>query len=305
MPSTLLPPPLLPGDRIAIVSPASIIRPQYVHGAVAALDAMGYRPWVAPHALGRHGSYSGTVDARLADMTAALTDPSIRAILCSRGGYGAVHLLEGLDRLPLRDDPKWLIGFSDVSALHALINSHGIASIHASMTSALCRSAGHDKATSLLFGLMKGESVTYTLPPSPLNHPGSATATLAGGNLAVISGLAGTPYTPLRRGTVLMIEDTGEPPHSIERKIMQLRLSGVLAQLSGMIVGRFTRLSVSADIPSVEAMISRLTASYDYPVAFRAPVGHIFGNMPVLLGAPVRLEVTPEGAVIECLTDVD
>lgn len=301
MPSALLTPSLLPGDRIAIVSPASIIRPQYVHGAVAALDAMGYRPWVAPHALGRHGSYSGTVAERIADMTAALTDHSIRAILCSRGGYGAVHLLEELDRLPLRADPKWLIGFSDISALHALMNRHGIASFHASMTSALCRSAGHGKATASLFSLMKGESVTYKLPPSLLNHCGTVTAPLAGGNLAVISGLAGTPFSPFRRGTVLLIEDTGEPPHSIERKIMQLRLSGVLAQLSGMIVGRFTRFSVSGDVPSVEGMISRLTASYGYPVAFGAPVGHISDNMPMVLGAPVRLEVTPEGVVIENL----
>mgnify|MGYP000677022697 CR=1 FL=1 len=117
----ITPQPLKPGDRIAIVSPASIIDPALVHGAVKALSAQGWEPWVAPHALGQHGTFSGSAAERLSDLRAAITDPGIKAIVCSRGGYGAVHLLEALDRdVADMAEPKWLIGFSDISALHGL-----------------------------------------------------------------------------------------------------------------------------------------------------------------------------------------
>ncbi|MDE6832270.1 MAG: LD-carboxypeptidase, partial [Muribaculaceae bacterium] len=125
--------PLRPGASIAILSPASVINPDYVDGAAATIRRLGYRPLVMPHTLGRSGSYSATAADRLADLTDALTDPSIRAIICSRGGYGAVHLLLSLATLPIESAPKWLVGFSDISALHALMQKHGVQSIHAPM----------------------------------------------------------------------------------------------------------------------------------------------------------------------------
>ncbi|MDE6765249.1 MAG: LD-carboxypeptidase, partial [Duncaniella sp.] len=122
----LTPRPLAAGDRVAVLSPSSIIKPQVVYQALPAFTSRGWAAYVGRHTFDRHGTYAGSDDDRYADLEAALLDPDTRAIICSRGGYGAVHLLERLNRLPLRDDPKWIVGYSDISALHALMTSHGI-----------------------------------------------------------------------------------------------------------------------------------------------------------------------------------
>lgn len=292
------PRPLSSGDAVAILSPASIINPDYVAGAVATLTAAGYAPVVMAHTLGRQGSYSGTAAERLADLTDALTDTSIRAIICSRGGYGAVHLLEALSALPLADDPKWLAGFSDISALHALMASRGIMSVHSSMTRQL--SAGPDTpATKALLSILEGGSprVEWEAHGSVPNRPGAAHGTLRGGNLAVLDGLAGTPFDDLLADSILFIEDIGEPIYKVERMLFRLRMSGVLGALRGLVVGRFTDYRPDSNYTTMEAMIADMTGGYGYPVAFNAPIGHIGeANMPVIHGAEATLRVAPEGA---------
>ncbi len=294
------PQPLRPGDRIAILSPASVINPDYVDGAVRTIASLGYEPVVMPHTLGRSGSYSGTADERLADLTAALTDPSVRAIICSRGGYGAVHLLQSLSALPIEDDPKWLAGFSDISALHALMASKGIMSIHSSMTKQLAEGAD-SKAVKELFSIMTGDPSTLSWDSTPLapNHPGTATGRLRGGNMAVLEGLAGTPFDNYPAGSLLFIEDVGEPIYKVERMLYRLRLSGVLSRINGLIAGRFTEYEPDRNYGSMEAMIAHMTAGLDIPIAFNAPVGHIGAdNQPLLHGAEACLRVTPEGATL-------
>lgn len=289
----MFPPSLSQGDTIAIVSPSSIIKPQNVYKAIPVLNDQGWLTRVGQHAFDRYGTYAGTDADRLADLSAALTDPAVNAILCSRGGYGAVHLLESLARLPLESNPKWIIGFSDISALHALMTSRGIASIHAPMTKHIAEYGADDPDTASLFSILRGESVSYELPPHPADRTGSADGMLVGGNLAVIAGLIGTPFDVLKPGRILFIEDVAEPIYKIERIFYQLRLSGVLAGLAGLIVGRFTNYSGDDDNPSMEAMIQRMVAPYDYPVAFGAPIGHVHHNIPLICGAGATLTVTP------------
>lgn len=291
------------GDRIAIVSPASVIEPQLVEGAAATLQALGYEPVIMPHALGRSGTYSGTADERFADISAALADRSVRAILCSRGGYGAVHLLERLDPLVAATacNPKWLIGFSDISALHALWYRHGIPSIHASMARQL--SLGPDTvATGRLLSLLAGNpfAIEWTNNTGVPNRPGTVTAPLTGGNLAVLDALVSTPYDTLRPGNILFIEDIAEPVYKIERMLYRLALSGVLARIAGLVVGRFTEYRPDLNHASMEEMIRKMVDRYAFPVAFNAPIGHIGSdNMPVLHGATVTMTVKANHCVLQ------
>ena len=267
----LKPRPLVRGDRVAILSPASIIKPQTVYEAMPVLADHGWTVYAGEHTFDRYGTYAGTDEARYADLETALLDPDTRAIICARGGYGAVHLLERLSRLPLRDDPKWIVGYSDISALHALMSANGIESIHAPMCKHIAKYKGRDADTRRLFDLLEGHNPEVTLPGHRLNRPGAAKGPLLGGNLA-------------------------EPIYKVERMFYTLRLSGVLGQLGGLIVGRFTDYTPDRDNESMEAMIDRVTEGYDYPIAYGAPIGHVDHNIPMLCSSLATLTVTPGSA---------
>lgn len=294
----IIPAPLQKGDRIAILSPAGIARPQNVYHALPVLQDMGWEPFLMEHALGRHGTYSGTDEERFADLKAALLDPSVKAILCSRGGYGAVHLLERLDSLPLRENAKWIIGFSDISALHALMHAHGIASVHGPMAKHIGSYGGKDDDTRALFAILEGRNPEYHLPTHEYNRHGEACGVLVGGNLAVLADLIGTPYDMLRPGTILFIEDISEPIYKVERIMCQLKLSGVLPRLGGLIVGQFTGYEPDADHRSMESMIHDMVKEYDYPVAFNVPVGHVTHNVPLVESAHVYMCVDNDSVII-------
>jgi muramoyltetrapeptide carboxypeptidase len=290
-PTVVYPRHLRKGDAVAIVSPASIIDPTLVDGAVKAIEARGYRAVVMPHALGAVGSYSGTAADRLSDMRMALADDTVRAILCSRGGYGCVHLLHEVEPMVDAADPKWIIGFSDVSALHALWYSRGIVSIHGSMAKHLANFPAADPDNVDLWALLEGRSTQYAWASAPGSRPGTAEGRLVGGNLAVIADLISTPYDIMRPGVVLYIEDIAEPIYKVERILWQLRLSGVLPALRGLIVGQFTEYRSDRNFNSMESMICELTADYTYPVAIGAPIGHVDHNIPLLHGSTVNLTV--------------
>ncbi len=296
----IYPSPLNPGDKIAIVSPASRIDRNYVAGAVATLKAEGWNPIVSDHALTSCGSYSGTQNERYSDLENAFLDPEVKAIVCSRGGYGTVHLLDKLSKLPLAENPKWLIGFSDISALHALMATRGIASVHASMTKHLALGP-EDHLNQQLFKILRGEKPRYRFEPSDYNRNGSATGTLLGGNIAVLSQLISTPFDILKPDTILFIEDIAEPIYKIERILYQLRLSGVLSQLRGLIVGKFTKYIPDLNYEEMEEMIESAIADYNYPVAFNIPVGHIDENVPLIESSTVTLTVSQEEVSLKTL----
>ena len=296
----IFPQPLKPGDKVAILSPASYIDPARVAGAATVLHQWGFTPVIYPHCNSRCGTYSGSIEERRDDLLHALSDPGIRAILCSRGGYGTVHLLPWLDSELLRRDPKWIIGFSDISALHAAMVSAGIASIHSSMTKLLAERGGDDPCSRMLLDVLQGRLPCHEVPPHPLNRCGEATAMIVGGNLAVLSGLVSTPFDILRPGRILFIEDISEEVYRVERMLYTLRLNGTLARLCGLIVGRFTNYhNPDRNGDSMEQMIARITAPYGYPVAMGFPIGHIDDNRPVIEGAQATLTVTATSSTLQ------
>lgn len=290
MPGLTTPPLLEAGDVVALLSPASAIDPTLIDGAAEALRAEGFTPRVMPHAKGRSGSFSGSAEERLSDLQAAIDDPSVKAIICSRGGYGAVHLL---DRLQVHR-PVWLAGFSDISALHALWHSCGIRSIHSSMAKELTlRRCPGDEANRRLFSILRtGVMPAIEFPAHPLNRPGEACGQLVGGNLAVLQALISTHYNLLGLpGSILVIEDIAEPIYKVERILRQLRLSGALDRLGGIVIGQFTDYRPSADWSDMYSMISHALEGLPCPIAFNAPIGHVDSNLPFIEGAPVTLRV--------------
>lgn len=294
----LTPRPLAHGDRVAILSPAGIIKPQLVYNCLPVLADRGWVPYVGENTFNRFGTYAGTDDERYSDLETALLDPDTRAIICARGGYGAVHLLERLDRLPLRDDPKWIVGYSDISALHALMTRHGIKSIHAPMTKHISQHKGLDEDSLRLFSQLEGQTPETRVEGRPLNRPGHAEGLLVGGNLAVIAGLLSTPFDVIKPGRILFIEDIAEPIYKTERILYTLRLNGTLASLGGLIVGRFTDYAPDRGSKTMEEMIAHMVADYDYPVAYNFPVGHVDHNVPLICSSTVSLDVTPGSSVL-------
>lgn len=295
----ITPAPLKNDDKIIILSPSGSVKTEFVEDAAGVLSQQGWKVEIASHALGKVDSYSGTVEERLHDMKVALLDPSVKAVFCSRGGYGAVHLLDALDSLPLRDNPKWIIGYSDISALHALMSRHGIVSLHAPMAKHLSLNSGNDDDSKTLFRILRGNMPAYHIASHNLNRNGSAQGKLVGGNLAVIADLIATPYDPFEPGAILFIEDIAEPVYKTERIMYQLKMSGILERLGGLIVGEFTEYTPGVDGKSMEEMIAEMVCDYKYPVAMGVPVGHVDHNLPFPISANVRMTVSPTLTVLD------
>lgn len=298
MDKLIIPPYLHESDKVVILSPSGKIDKSFLKGAVKRLASWGLHPVLSRHAGSSNGVYAGTVSQRLEDLQEAMDDADTRAILCSRGGYGAVHLVGKLDFSRFRKSPKWLIGFSDITALHNLWQKEGFASLHAPMARHLTVEPEDDFCTQALRDILTGAivapegSFSYTCDAHKLNRRGTAEGTLRGGNFAVFNGLRGTPYDIPADGTVLFIEDVGERPHAIERMMYNLKLGGVLERLSGLIIGQFTEYEEKKQLgKELYGALADLVKEYDYPVCFNFPVGHVPMNLPLVSGAPVRLEV--------------
>lgn len=288
----LLPPYLHEGDKVVIVSPSSKIDKTFLKGARKRLESWGLKVVLSKHAGSSSGRYAGTVKQRLGDLQDAMDDESVKAILCSRGGYGAVHLVDKIDFTAFSEHPKWLIGFSDITALHNLFQKHGYASLHALMARHLAIEAADDPCTLYLRDILFGNLPVYTCEKHKLNHQGTAKGILRGGNMAVAYGLRGTPYDIPPEGTILFIEDVSERPHAIERMIYNMKLGGVLEKLSGLIIGQFTEYEEDCSLgKELYGALAVLLKEYDYPICFNFPVGHVTQNLPLINGSEVELTV--------------
>lgn len=292
---------LKPGDTVAIISPATVVKEEYVRGAAEALRKRGFNPLIMPSALGpSHGSFAADRQSRLKDLHDAITNPEVKLIFCARGGYGCVQLLPELPPAMIAANPKWLVGFSDISALHALWHTAGVASLHGPMAKHLTLEPEDDPATAAMFHILcESPEMHYSAPPFPGNRKGSAMGTVRGGNLAVLNGLAATPCDILSvkegEDVVLFIEDISEAIYAVERMLYRLWLSGSLDRVKGLIVGQFTEYRPDRNFNSVEEMADAFFTRHGitgFPVAFNFPVGHVTHNLPIIEGARVRLEVT-------------
>lgn len=287
-----LPPPLNEGDKVVILSPSGKIDRLFLRGAQRRLESWGLKVVLGKHAGSSSGRYAGTIKQRLEDFQTAMDDKEVKAILCSRGGYGAIHIMDKLNFDRFRKHPKWMIGFSDITALHNLFQQNGFASLHALMARHLTVEPAEDPCTLHLRNILFGNLPAYSVKKHVLNHQGTARGTLRGGNMAVFCGLRGTPYDLPAEGTILFIEDISERPHSIERMIYNLKLGGVLERLSGLIIGQFTEYEEDRSLgKELYRALADLVKEYDYPICFNFPVGHVTDNLPLIEGAEVELTV--------------
>ena len=264
--------------HICIISPSGAIEPELVHQAQQRLESWGFRVSISPHALGKYGRFSGTPEERLVDINQAFADPSVDIILCSRGGYGLQQIVDQIV-LPQRPKSQWplVVGFSDITILHALMSLHGVPSLHASMCSALATLP--DDAPAL-----------HQLRQALMNELPKPAQTIIGGNLSVLYGLQDTPYSLHRiidncaEPPVLLIEDIAERHYHVDRMLNNLRLSGVLARLGGVIVGQFTDCNDDSQMNCMLLEnIQQILAEYTYPVTYNAPYGHVDDNLPIWL----------------------
>lgn len=296
------PPSLKKNDKAVILSPAGKVDRHIVEGTATVLEGWGLRVEIAGYALGKRGRFSGTAAERLEDLQRAFDDPGTKLVLCSRGGYGTMHLLSKLDFSTIRRNPKWVVGYSDITALHAALQYHGVASVHGPMAAHFSNEGAEDVSVRYIKSVLAGQSLDYTIPVQPgetLNRNGTARGRLFGGNLSVFCSIIGSRYARVPRGGILFIEDTGELPYRVDRMIYQLKLAGVFNRISGMIIGRFTGYEEDDQMyePLIES-ISHAVEEYTFPVCFHFPVGHVRLNFPLIMGEMAKLSVNNEQVVL-------
>lgn len=279
------------GDRIRIVSPAGKIDAEKVIPAVELLQQEGFEVLPGKHTFDQHFQFAGTDADRLSDLQEALDDPNCRAIICSRGGYGAVRLVDRLNFDKFKQHPKWLVGFSDITVLHARFQHEGFCSIHGPMTAYYLKDRSETDSYRKLMQMLRGDLSSFTFDAHQLNRGGRAEGRLCGGNLSIVYSLLGTALAPDTTGKILFIEDLTEYLYHLDRMMHGLKMAGKLKDLSALLVGSFTEMKDN-DSPfgqSVEEIIFEAVKDYDFPVYFNCPSGHIAENMPLLLGEQYSL----------------
>ena len=286
-------------DKVVILSPSGKIEAQWVEGLKEVLESYGLLVSVSEHALCEKGRFAGTDEERIKDLQEAIDDQDVRAIFCSRGGYGLARIIDKIDFSALESDAKWIVGFSDITVLHNALSKVGVASIHGIMAKHITLKAeGLENLMSMLFG----REVNYEISAHELNKIGEASGELVGGNLSVLYGLRGTPFDIDYRGKILFIEDLSERLYHIDRMMQNLRLGGVFEQISGLVVGQFTDIDEDDSFDGgVYGVISEAVKGYDIPVCFNFPAGHVDNNQPLMLGAKYKLEVLKDKTILKCL----
>lgn len=280
------PPALEASSLVHIVAPSSPFDGERFSRGLSLIEAR-YRTQYDETLFARQGFLAGGDDARREQIAKALNQPDVRAIVAARGGYGATRLLSRFSLAEVRAADKWLVGFSDVTALHALWAGAGLRSIHGPMVASLADA--EEDTRGLWFSLLEGHA-----GPALSNlvrvRGGACRGRLFGGNLAVLSALLGTPHFPDLDGCVLLLEDVGERPYRVDRMLTSLLDSGRLNKLRGVLLGQFTQCEPGPDGTSVDAVLEERLSTLGVPVVAHAPIGHVPDNRPVVLGAEVELD---------------
>lgn len=286
------PPKLVPGDTVALVSPAKAIEASYIDFAKDYLENQGFNVIVGPNAANEHRYFSGTDMERASDLQWAIDHPEVKAIICNRGGYGAIRLFDLVNWANLLREPKWILGFSDITNFHCFGLKLGIESAHTSMP--LNFQENTPESLESMLNILQGKANEYTWSTNTANKPGTANGTIVGGNLSILYSLLGTPYSPNYEHAILFIEDVGEQFYHLDRMLWAFRFAGVFDRISGLIVGGMTDLKDTATPTewTVEELIREHTKYRSFPVAFDAPVGHIADNRAFVCGRKATLTVT-------------
>jgi len=301
-----LPAALHRGDKVAIISPGSTPAADNPERAAATLREWGFEPVVGPHALSRWHFYAGTVEERCNDLLWALRDTTIKAVVCTRGGYGAAMLLGPVALDEFARHPKWVVGYSDITALHSAMVRAGVVSVHANMGGALGEYGPTDSINLMLRDVLMGRLPSYTVPSHPLNHQGRASGIVLGGNMAVFSSLSGSEQWDFLdrdyikgKDIILFFEDVSESMPRVNTMLNELRLKGLLNQVKGIIVGRFTDYKPRDGYADMNEMLDDMLRDYNVPVCYDFPVSHDeTWNYPVLEGCRATLVVAADGVTL-------
>ncbi|MEI7501437.1 MAG: LD-carboxypeptidase [Bacteroidota bacterium] len=290
------PPYLKKGDKIGIVSPARSITFEEVHPAIRFFQRHGLEVVLGTYVFSRHRQFAGTDEQRRKDFQNMLDDVKIRAIVCARGGYGTVRIIDKLDFAKFCEHPKWIVGFSDVTVLHAHIHRQfGIETLHATMPINF-QSEKQDDTLKTMMNALFGHPIAYSFNKAALSREGIAEGLLTGGNLSILYNLMGTPSEADTTQKILFIEDVDEYLYHIDRMMMNLKRTGMLARLSGLIVGGMNRMNDNT-VPfglTANEIIADNVMEYKYPVCFDFPAGHLDTNLALILGRKVTLKVANE-----------
>ena len=287
------------GDKVALISPSYFTATENVEKTADVLRGWGLEPVIGPN-VGKvvDGRYAGTVAERVSDIRWALDDPSVKAIICNRGGYGSIQLIDQLTLSELKASPKWVVGFSDISTLHGLWNRAGVMSMHGTMSSFLAK-GGTDETSTLMRDLLLGQVPRYELPAHRQNITGKASGVLVGGNLCTFVPNIGSQADATKgQDLILFVEEVEESMHNVDRQMRILQMNGVLNRCKGVVLGEFTDCGKEFTYESIEAMLHDLLAPYGIPVLCGFPAGHGDVNLPLVMGAPVTIDVRADGATL-------
>lgn len=292
---------LRPGDEVGIASPSFAVNRQKVIDAVNVLEEWGLKVRLGQNVFCSEGPFAGTDAERIADIQAMIDDPSIKAIIFSRGGYGVMRIIDKLDFSAINDSPKWFVGFSDITVFHLWLSSqHHLVTIHGEMPVNYCNP---DK--SLLTFQSLHDALFGQWHPIEWNgrtlRAKDAEGQLVGGNLSLIYGLMGTPAEIQTDGKILFVEDVGEHYYHIDRMLTSLRLAGKLTNLEALIVGGFNKMEETTTPwgKSIEDIVSEVTSGCSYPVFFGFPAGHVADNRAFYLGRRAHIATMGFSSMLE------
>lgn len=291
------PPFLKKGDKIAIIASARKISLEELQPAIEVFQSWGLEVVLGKNLFRAEHQFSGSDEERAEDLQAALNDDSVRAVISARGGYGTMRIIDKIDFAKFRSQPKWVIGYSDITVLHSHIHNFGIETLHATMPINFMVNA---EAVESMRKILFGEKMIYHFEKHPLNRNGNAEAEIVGGNLSLLYALTGSSSSVHTKGKILFIEDLDEYLYHIDRMMVSLKRYGKLADLAGLVVGGMTEMKDNA-IPfgkNAEEIILDAVKEYNYPVAFNFPAGHVDRNLAFVLGKVVKLEVGEKGSIL-------
>ncbi|HYM93119.1 MAG TPA: LD-carboxypeptidase [Chitinophagaceae bacterium] len=297
------PPYLQKGDTVGLVCPAGYMALEKVQTCINTLQGWGYK--VKPgNTIGSDSEnyFSGTDEERLNDFQQMLDDDEVKAILCARGGYGTTRIVDDINFKKFEEQPKWIIGFSDITVVHShLYSNYYISSLHAPMAGAFNDGGNENEYVLSLKNTLEGKKIKYQCTVHEFNRKGEGIGELVGGNLALLAHLIGTDSDSKTKGRILFLEDTGEYLYNIDRMMYQLKRSGKFSKLAGLIIGGFTD-SKDTERPfgkTAYEIISDAVQDYDYPVCFGFPVSHERDNLALKIGVGYKLKVTKGKVVLE------
>lgn len=294
---TIQPPYLKEGDKVALVSPAYWVPQEALQQAAETIRSWGLQPVIGPHTNNLNvNAYAGTADERSADLLWAFEDDTIKAVLCSRGGYGSIHLLNRIAHECYQQHPKWLIGYGDITILLYAVAGAGVMCIHGPMAFQIA--SCQEPASSIIRNILFGTVPQYVIPANPYNRIGHAEGILIGGNLSSYSSVAGTKFNlPPKQDVILFIEEVEESLHSIDRLFYTLILQHDFERVKGIIFGTFNSIKYDLQYGSVEQMLIAHLHGFEIPVCCGFPVGSN-SCIPLIEGAPCLLDVTTDKTVL-------